>query len=467
MQSIKLSDIRIGPRLRTNPQDFEDLSDLDSIETRGLVQPIVLELVQDAELHCTPQLVAGHRRLCKLRELGQEELFHGNTCIPNKPGFVWVSELEPDVRQELELYENLGRTQMGWKDRVVAITTIHQLKKRRAALDSEHWGQAETGRELGVEASYVSYAVAVADELKNAESKIHDCKGFTDAIRFLAERRADLASKQLAELTIKTLPVALNNSTAPQPTKLGDGQDAPLTVPLSRICQHGDMVALCAKLGPNSVDHIITDWPYAIDMDYLEQGQGMNVDRVRAEHDVKDNLSNYPVWLDSMFTVLKPKGFCVVWYDNVNWELIRQTAETVGFRVQRWPLVWIKTSPCLNQMASKNWTKATEFAVVLSKQNATLIKPQATNYWSGPRASTTSNPFAKPKALWQWILSAFALRGDTILDPFAGEGSTTLATIDFGCSPIAFESNENHFAQLVNNVHEFYKQLTKGNVQFT
>jgi len=201
-------------------------------------------------------------------------------------------------------------------------------------------------------------------------------------------------------------------------------------------------------------------------MDYLEQGQGMNVSRVRAEHDYGENLSNYSIWLRRMYEVLKPKSFCVVWYDNVHWQTIREKAEAVGFRVQRWPLVWIKTSPCLNQMAAKNFTKATEFAIVLSKQNATLIKPQSTNYWSGPRAVTTSNPFAKPKALWQWILSSFALRGDTILDPFAGEGSSTLATIDFGCRPIAFESNENHFNQMNLNVRELYTNLTKGNVEF-
>jgi DNA modification methylase len=118
-------------------------------------------------------------------------------------------------------------------------------------------------------------------------------------------------------------------------------------------------------------------------------------------------------------------------------------------------------------MANKNWTKATEFAIVLSKQNATLTKPQPTNYWSGPRASTTSNPFAKPKGLWQWILSAFALQGDIICDPFAGECSSLLAAVDFGCRVIGMESNENHFNQGMANVRELYSELTKGNVNFT
>jgi DNA modification methylase len=171
--------------------------------------------------------------------------------------------------------------------------------------------------------------------------------------------------------------------------------------------------------------------------------------------------------MDTMWKILKPKGFCVVWYDNVHWQFIRDLAENAGFRVQRWPLVWIKTSPCLNQMASKNWTKATEFACVLSKENATLVKPQGTNYWSGPRVNNTSNPFAKPKGLWQWILSAFALQGDVIVDPFMGECSSLLAAIDFGCRVIGSESNENHYNQGVLNVRELYTQLTKSNVNFS
>jgi len=118
-------------------------------------------------------------------------------------------------------------------------------------------------------------------------------------------------------------------------------------------------------------------------------------------------------------------------------------------------------------MANKNFTKATEFAIVLSKDNATLVKPQPVNYWSGPRSSNTSNPFAKPKALWQWIMSAFVLQGDVIADPFMGEGSSLLAAIDFGCRIVGMEVNENHFNHAITNVRSLYERLTNNNVSFT
>ncbi|HET6887100.1 MAG TPA: DNA methyltransferase, partial [Candidatus Udaeobacter sp.] len=317
-----------------------------------------------------------------------------------------------------------------------------------------------------------SYALKVAERLRadpEHEGRFWKCSGLTEALRLLIEEREDEAKRKVAELTAKAIPVALNNSNA-QPEisiveSLEKGEN--VQVPLSRMLFKGRMEDICPELGDEFADHIITDWPYGIDLDYLEQGQGMNIDRVKAEHDHTENVASFNIWLHEMYFILKPKGFCVVWYDNVHWNFIRHLAETAGFRVQRWPLVWIKTSPCLNQMASKNWTKATEFAMVLSKENATLVKPQTTNWWAGPRADTTSNPFAKPKGLWQWILDAFALQGDIIVDPFMGEASSLCAAIDFGCRVIGMEVNEDHYNSGVSNVRELYTTLTGGQADFT
>jgi DNA modification methylase/ParB-like chromosome segregation protein Spo0J len=470
-ETVKIEDITVGERLR---KDYGDLSDLDTIETVGLIQPLVLDRNSSGQ----HRLVAGGRRLTKLEQLGYTEVYHGLTSTVGKPGFVYSSELPEDVQRECELYENICRKQMVWQERVLAIAEIHEIKKRRASLDSEQWGQAETGAEVGLTYSSVSYALKVAERLRadtTHEGRFWKCLGLTEALRLLIEEREDEAKRKVAELTAKAIPVALNNSNA-QPEisiveSLEKGEN--VQVPLSRMLFHGKMEELCLELGPEFADHIITDWPYAIDMDMLDQTAGrddkirIHVERVRDEHDHEENLAMYPTWLDAMYLILKPKGYCVVFYDNVHWNLIRTHAERSGFRVQRWPLVWIKTSPCMNRMANKNWTKATEFAIVLSKENATLVKPQTTNWWAGPRADNTSNLFAKPRGLWQWILDAFALQGDVIVDPFMGEASSLTAAIDFGCRVIGMEVNEDHYNSGVSNVRELYTNLTGGNVEFS
>jgi DNA modification methylase len=461
-ETIKITDIEVGERLR---KDYGDLSDLDSISSVGLIQPIVV----DKSVSGGYRLVAGGRRLSKLKELGIEEVEHGITSVAGKAGFVYSNELPEDVRRECELYENIGRKQMSFHERILAIAEIHTLKKTRAALDGEFWGQTETGAEIGMSYGSVSYALTISERLRNPESPFWKCTNLRECLLMLVEERENRANRQKAELTAKIIPVPLNNLKEQPEIAIVESieKGETVTVPLSKMLLKGKMENLYRRF-EDSIDHIITDWPYATEMENLQQSQGgITVNRVQAEHDVDKNLLDYPLWIDAMWKMLKPKGFCVIWYDNVHWQYIRDLAEDRGFRVQRWPLVWIKTSPCINQMASKNFTKATEFAIVLSKHNATLVKPQSVNYWSGPRSGNVSNPFAKPKSLWQWVMSAFVLQGDVVADPFMGEASCLLAAIDFGCRVVGFEVNENHFNHAVTNVRSLYERLTNNNVQFT
>src|SRR6266478_3921118 len=297
METNNLSYIIVVERLR---KDYGDLTDLDSITTVGLIQPIILHEERPGQY----VLVAGGRRFNKLVELGHTEVYHGTTCDPQKPGFVYRDELPPDVQRECELYENICRKQMRWQERVLAIAEIHGLKKRHAALDGTTWGQAETGAEVGLTYSSVSYALAVAECLKDPDGMFWELKNMTEALRLLIERREDKAKRQVAVMTTATVPqVDLNNS---KPPEILEGQtEPPLVVELSKMLFHGKMEDLCKQLGSESVDHIVTDWPYAIDMDYLEQGQGMNVDRVRAEHDHEANERDYVNWIAHMWSVLK------------------------------------------------------------------------------------------------------------------------------------------------------------------
>jgi len=76
-----------------------------------------------------------------------------------------------------------------------------------------------------------------------------------------------------------------------------------------------------------------------------------------------------------------------------------------------------------------------------------------------------AHPFAKPSKLWQWVYAAIAHKGQLVLDPFAGVGSSTLAAIEAGLQPLAIEVNDKHYAQLVVNVSEHYKRNLK-NVKF-
>jgi len=66
------------------------------------------------------------------------------------------------------------------------------------------------------------------------------------------------------------------------------------------------------QLPDASVDHVITDWPFAIDMDNLQQsGGGMDVSEVKQEHDVDRNKALQKKAITQLFRVLKPNGFFI------------------------------------------------------------------------------------------------------------------------------------------------------------
>jgi DNA modification methylase len=151
------------------------------------------------------------------------------------------------------------------------------------------------------------------------------------------------------------------------------------------------------------------------------------------------------------------------------WQYLYDSFLGVGFAVQRWPVLWLKTHPCQNMAGNYNFTKNYEIAIIARKKGGTLITPQSTSYWQGSGLSDKDqfgHPFAKPVKLWQWLYSAVAIKGQRVLDPFAGSGSSTVAAIGSGLAPTAVEINESHYNRLVVNVSNAYRAL-HPNVKFT
>jgi adenine-specific DNA methylase len=204
-------------------------------------------------------------------------------------------------------------------------------------------------------------------------------------------------------------------------------------------------------------------------LDHQNPHGGMkNIEDVAAEHDVESNKSLMTQFFPAAYTCLRDKGFLITWCDQMLWQFMYDLAITAGFRVQRWPLTWVKTSSCMNQMANVNFTKNTEIAIVCRKGTANLTKPQTSSVWTGGNDLETKmlgHPFVKPAPLWTWLYEAVAHKGSTVLDPFAGVGSSTIPAIRFGLTPLTCEINEDHYNRQVINVQNQFLALNP-NVKF-
>ncbi len=74
--------------------------------------------------------------------------------------------------------------------------------------------------------------------------------------------------------------------------------------------------------------------------------------------------------------------------------------------------------------------------------------------WSGVTgASTKEHPAPYPLELAERLVRMFSFVGDTVLDPFGGTGTTSLAAARSGRNSVSVEIDRHYFQQLTNRLH--------------
>ncbi len=490
--SIPLSSIEVEPRHRQDYGDIEDLA--ESIKEVGLIQPIVLARTHmDATSESGDvdwwkyTLVAGGRRLAALKIIDIEnrgrsegkseehfplEIYHGTTCDPLRPGFIFAEELTLEARREAELVENISRKDYSWQERVTNICDVHDLKWRRNAIEGKTWGYRQSGALFGIDIASMTRTLQIAKELRrDPDGPVSKAATFSDAYRILLQRAEDEAKAELARRTMpipQAKKIVVGEEGVTPEILLGDYDTPPKTeveIPLSGMLYNMDCLQFMDRTAEGYIDHVITDTPYAIDMDMLDQQNphgGMNdISRIEDTHDVTENMELLAQMLPRAFRVLRPSGFFVTWCDIMQWQYLYDLGVKAGFRVQRWPITWVKMHQCMNQCASYNFTKNTEIAIVMRKPGATLVKSSpncVVMAANSVEAKKLGHPFVKPHEIWEYLLRHIAMPGQTILEPCAGVGSGVLSMLRLGFKVVACEIDKKHFDQLVINVSEHYKQ---------
>jgi len=500
---LSISLIDDSGRIREDYSHVEELA--LSIKERGLISPVVVT--------ANNKLVDGGSRLRACRDVLKW------TEIP----VVFLETMSEDQLRILEVEANIRRKDFTWQERVLAVARVHEIQTSNSILSgSDRWTQKQTGELLGLAVGNVNNFLTLASFIRKKDEEVLGADGVSSALKVLIQRKEKEANKLLAALTlppgsqaptdtsILDLPLTgrqpafyaspgvvtsptfdaaeLPFSLQPNGVAVGSADDplyapssaaqpgvspaAAVTVPLSRMLLQGDCLDHMHSFPEGFVDHILTDIPYGIDMGNLSQNQGgiSNLsEELKDSHTVDGNLvlmaKLFPLW----FKITKPTSFVVFFYDLDHHEKLQTWATQAGFSVQRWPLVWLKTHSCLNQAAGFNFTKNYEVAMVLRKPEARLLTPQSTSAWIGGNddiKQLLGHPFAKPLKLWSWISAAIAMKGQTIYDPFAGVGSSTLSLVSDGYRPLTSELSEDLFHRQVINVSGLYKQLIP-NCQFS
>lgn len=490
--SIHITQIDEGERIRSTYNKIEELA--DSIESNGLIQPLVLVPLGEREVEAGGYAIngnnsimcfgldAGGRRTRALKLLFEESrwdgnLYHAATSEPGRPGYVLKGQdqLSPLQRLLTEIAENLNREDPDWRDQIHAIVKAWKLAKADADSKSERILMADFGAMLGVGYSNLQAAVYIYEDFIAKPERYKDVKYLREGYRVLLHENTKEAVRLQAIRSLSKPPVQVQDESKPREVSLvtnDDPNDIPVEVPhmdLSPSFLNISAFDFMEKLPPASFDHIYTDPDYAVSVERLSANSNAMSAGV-AQDNVNNSLYDLYETIIHAYRLIKPQGFLVFWYDLDHHEKLQRHAIEVGFAVQRWPLTWRKTDYRSNASPQHNFCKDQEWAMVCRKSNAILTQPQMSSVWTGPSAGVQKmfhHPFAKPLELHHWILSAIAIKGQSVYDPFMGSASILVAAARFGLRPVGTEIDIDHYSNGLMNLQTEYKRLIGGEVTFS
>jgi modification methylase len=239
---------------------------------------------------------------------------------------------------------------------------------------------------------------------------------------------------------------------------------APGALPLDEIIK-GDCIEAMARLPPECVDLVFADPPYNLQLESsLSRPDQSLVDGVDDDWDKFASFSDYDnftrAWLTAVRRVMKKDAtiFVIGSYHNIF--RAGSILQDQGFWILN-DIIWRKANPMPN-FRGRRFTNAHETLIWAAKSaraknycfNYELLKAgnedcQVRSDWFLPICTGTErlkessgrkvHPTQKPEALLSRILLAASNKGDVVLDPFFGSGTTGAVAKRLGRSFIGIE----------------------------
>jgi DNA modification methylase len=145
--------------------------------------------------------------------------------------------------------------------------------------------------------------------------------------------------------------------------------------------------------------------------------------------------------LRGLYAALATDADCYVMANDKNVHPIMDAAFGAGFSLHNL-LVWDKIQPTANRWYMKNC----EFTIYLWKGRARTINyPGSKQLIAGGIEKATGHPTEKPVHLMAEYVRNSSQRGDLVLDPFMGSGTTGVACVQLGRRFVGIELDETFF----------------------
>ena len=249
----------------------------------------------------------------------------------------------------------------------------------------------------------------------------------------------------------------------------------------------GDALKVLKKIPDESVDLVFADPPYNMSK---KNGLALKYSKhvtMQEEWDMfsKDDFFKFnQEWISECFRILKHGGS--LWISG-SFHSIYQ----IGFIIQQFhpetrinnSIVWFKPNAQPN-ISCRLFTESTEHLIWATKNGNgkkwkfnyewsknhvyDSINPkgkQTRNVWSIPLTPKSEkwageHPTQKPVELLRRIILSSTDEGDTVLDPFAGSGTTLIVAKDYGRNSIGIEINKKYVDIIKKRIQKEQKTLS-------
>jgi len=409
MSKVKIIDVIVGRRTREDYGDIEGLA--LSIQRFGLLHPIVV----DEDLN----LLAGERRLRAHKFLGLKEI-----------EVTYKKDLDDAEKKELELEENIKRKDFNWPELVIANKELYDIRvklygPRIKGHESDGYGRQDHAMALGKSQGMISQDLQLAEALIKFPELAKE-KTKTVAFNKWQKMRDDLDMKEWG--------------------KRGKFNTDPRVI-------HGDSYVEVKSMKDESVDFVVTDPPFGVELD-AKAKQAKAVKDAGYEDSPHKVLENIRLTVGELYRVLKMDSHMIIAFANSHYTEILQMLTEAGFTVDKTPLIWNKITGSTPH-SGKYFPYAYEPAFWCMKGRRELFST-APNMFTYKRVPDKykKHPLERPQALMCAWIQAVSLPGEVGLDCYAGGGSFLEACMSLGRKPICIEKNEIHYLSILDRIDE-------------
>ncbi len=414
IDSIIVSDTRMR-------EDFGDIDELaEDIKKHGQINPITV--TKDL------RLIAGERRYLAMKLIDRKTI---RVSVPSR-------ELTPVEELILEHTENVKRKDFTWQEQTEAEAMFSKQCKEDGIVRMK-----DIAAKLNISVASLSISTQLY-AAKQVHPEVWQCAGKHSAYK--------LMKKQL-ETSLLAEKINRRREQIEEATENEDKVDGVVTAldinkqllavqeRAQKSVRHGDFLEHYQELEDSSIDLVLLDPPWGVEIDKTRA-----VQKTKAFDDSKEQAFELlDKLLEVLYAKLSDNAIILLFFpiDLEFYTLVDKLATKHNYRREKTPMIWFKAMQTVKNSNPHGSPGVVYEPIYFLVKGQPYIHNPVTNVYLAKLPTNRVHATQKPLELYTSLIKDFTSAGDTVLDPTYGSGASLGAAARCGDRNfIGWDSNE-------------------------